>query len=100
MAEKSTVKGNHMIETSPVERLRTWLAAQPLGQLADRNNLHRLLVSAWELLSGHDETRMKFGKLWRIEAPEWDPPVLRVEIAAPWRYRERLDACGIAHVGG
>jgi hypothetical protein len=62
------------------EDLAKYLHARPSGPVANERELVRLLAAAWEDLDGSYEQSTTADKLGRIEAPTWDPPVLRFDL--------------------
>jgi hypothetical protein len=63
-----------------ISDLRAFLETQPRGAVLDTNRLVQLLSSCWDEFDGSSETSMKWDKLWRIEHPEWSPPILSFSI--------------------
>jgi hypothetical protein len=63
-----------------ISELRSFLEGQPRGPVADSCRLAQLLVASWPDLAGSGETKMRADKLWRIEDPQWNPPILTFSI--------------------
>ena len=66
-----------MTDDQKIKRLRDYLNSQ--GPL-DANQIGRLLSLCWDGLDGGTETNMRGEKLWRIEQPSWEPPILEFSI--------------------
>ena len=69
-----------MAVSDSIQRLRAFLDEAGAGSIADRKRAATLLADCWEGLRVDDRTKMRADKLWRIEEPTWQPPVLEFKI--------------------
>jgi hypothetical protein len=60
--------------------MRQFLSTHRDGAIEDTEEVGRLLAAAWDGLDGHDRTKMRADKLWRIDSPIWQPPCLSFSI--------------------
>ena len=63
-----------------ISALRALLKKQPPGRILETYRLRQLLSHCWHEFEGSSQTSMKGDKLFRIEEPEWHPPILSFSI--------------------
>ena len=63
-----------------ISELRAFLETQPRGPILETYRLVQLLSYCWHEFEGSSKTSMKWDKSWRIEEPEWHPPILSFSI--------------------
>ncbi len=68
-----------MSDEQKFKRLRDYLDSHP-GAPLDVSQVGRLLSLCWHDLDGSTDTNMRAEKLWRIEQPSWNPPILEFSI--------------------
>lgn len=69
-----------MQTTSALEMLKKRLSGLPTGEVAEMGRIAALLAGCWQEFAGADSERMHAGKLGRMEALCWEPPVLSFTI--------------------
>ena len=69
-----------MKDDNGIAALKAFLEMQKLGPIDDKRRVANLVAGAWDELEIRDHTNMRADKLWRMESPRWDPPVLLFDI--------------------
>jgi hypothetical protein len=63
-----------------IQSLVEYLGTLPAGPVQDLRSLVNYLADAWPRLHGSSYSGMRAEKLYRLESPEWKPPVLTFKI--------------------
>lgn len=63
-----------------LQLLKRHLAAIALGEITETGKLVALLAGCWHQFAGTHAQGMNTGKLTRMEAPHWEPPILSFAI--------------------